>query len=100
MAQDYRARLRIRHSADLLRLRFERNAEVRLFFRAHPDVADCFHVLILSKPPIDVKESFTHDLNPVKIRSWRRDYHPRFGSISRSKEPKAERSGGNDPSKR
>ena len=36
------------HGPNLLRLRFERNAEVRLFFCAHSDVADCPRILILS----------------------------------------------------
>jgi len=40
-----------RHSADLLRLRFERHAEVRLLLRAPPDVSNCHHILIISNTP-------------------------------------------------
>ena len=35
------------HRADLFRLRRERNPVVRLLLRAHPNVADCLHELII-----------------------------------------------------
>ena len=82
------------HSADLLRLRFERNAAVRLFLCAHPDVTDCFHVSTVPNTPSKVtRKSLFFSKTRCKIEAGEeRDYRRTFWSSSASKARRVARS--------